>query len=310
VQQSRAWSERNGLGKTVTAIVLVSLVTVLLLSREIETVAGTRWVFVGLAYSTLRHLHVLAEWRFGRISAPGLGAYFRYHMLLPVLIAGPIHRLPHFERQCERRRRSAEEFFSGAERALVGIALVFVLGEYLVGVKIGQLIGDIPAPGFGVAWLASVADFIRTYFIFAGLTDIALGFCLMMGLRLEENFNKPWLARNLVEFWSRWHMTLSFWCRDYVYTPVAVWLRSPLMGIFCAMFALGLWHETSVYYILWGFYQAAGIALSHLLRRMKILAPGVVLPEALKATLQPLAVLAWVSSARPVITAIIGGSAS
>jgi alginate O-acetyltransferase complex protein AlgI len=131
-----------------------------------------------------------------------------------------------------------------------------------------------------------------------------------MGLSLEENFNRPWLARNLIEFWSRWHMTLSLWCRDYVYTPVAVWFRSPLVGVFCAMFVLGLWHETSVFYILWGFYQATGIALNHLLRRVPIPAPAANFPDALKATLQPLAVLAWVSSARPVIMAIIGGAGS
>lgn len=307
IQQAMAWSERTGRGgNAVAAIAIVSLVTVLILSREIEAFFGIKWLFIGIAYSTLRHIHVLAEWRFGRIAAPGLGAYCRYHLLLPVLLAGPIHRLPHFERQCERRRRNAKEFFFGAERALLGFALAIILGEYLIGAKLAELIDRKAVSGFGGAWLKSAVEWLRIYVTFSGLTDIALGFCLMMGLRLEENFDKPWLSRNLIEFWTRWHITLSLWCRDYVYTPAAVWFRNPVIGIFCAMLALGLWHETSLYYVLWGAYQAIGIALSHLIRRARISPPWLRVPERLKAVLQPLAVFAWVTSARPVVLAITG----
>lgn len=308
VQQGMARSERGGWAVAMTTVSIVSLVAIFFASRELEPIAGVQWTFIGIGYSTLRHIHVLAEWRFGRIAAPALGAYFRYHLLLPVLATGPIHRLPHFERQCERRRWSSAEFFSGAKRALLGAGLFLIVGEYLVGARIQTLFGPGPPHNFGVAWLASAVDWVHTYATFAGLTDIALGFCLMMGLRLEENFNRPWLARDLIDFWTRWHITLSLWCRDYVYTPAAVWFRSPLVGIFCAMLALGLWHETSLYYVLWGGYQAAGIALSHLYRKSSVPALVVRLPEGLKAVLGPLAVLMFVSSARPVVAAILGGA--
>jgi alginate O-acetyltransferase complex protein AlgI len=103
-------------------------------------------------------------------------------------------------------------------------------------------------------------------------------------------------------------MTLSLWCRDYVYAPTAVWFRSPLIGIFCAMTALGLWHETSLYYVIWGAYQAAGIALSHLYGRTGDPLRLARLPERFKAVLAPLAILAWLSSAQPVITAVINAA--
>jgi alginate O-acetyltransferase complex protein AlgI len=170
------------------------------------------------------------------------------------------------------------------------------------------LLGPEEGRGLFKLWLASAIDWLYIYATFAGLTGIALGFCLMMGLRLEENFNRPWLARDLVQFWTRWHMTLSHWCRDYVYQPVAMWLKSPLIGIFCAMLVLGLWHGTSWYYVLWGPYQAIGIALSHGYARSNDPLRLGRLPEAVKAMLAPLAILAWVSSARPVIAAIIGVS--
>jgi hypothetical protein len=216
VQQAMVRSEQIGWRTSVTAVAIASLVAVFFLSREQAAIFGVQWLIIGIAYSTLRHIHVLAEWRLGRIAAPTLGAYFRYHLLPPVLAAGPIHRLPHFERQCERRRWSTTEFFSGAERALLGFALAVIVGEYLIGGKVAALLGSEPHRGFLIVWLASAIDWLRVYATFVGLTDIALGLCLMMGLRLEENFNKPWRARDLVGFWIRWHITLSLWCRDLV----------------------------------------------------------------------------------------------
>lgn len=304
VQQAIARFERSSWSTPVTAVAILSLVVVFFLSRAPGSAIGG---IVGIAYSTLRHIHVLAEWRLGRIAAPTLGAYFRYHMLPSVLVAGPIHRLPHFERQCERRRWNTKEFFSGAERALVGFALIVIVGEYLIGGKVRALLGPEPHRDFLIVWLDSAIDWLRIYATFVGLTDIALGLSLMIGLRLEENFNKPWRARNLVEFWARWHITLSLWCRDYVYTPVAIWFRSPLIGILCAMLALGLWHETSLYYVVWGAYQAGGIVLTHLYKRIGDPLRLARLPEHLKAIFLPLAILVWLSSARPVITSIVGG---
>jgi alginate O-acetyltransferase complex protein AlgI len=309
VQQAMARTQRGAWVNSVTMAVIGALVVVFLVSRDQPALFGAQLTIIGVAYSTLRHIHVLADWNVGRIAAPTLGAYLRYHLLLPVIIAGPIHRLPHFERQCERRRWSSTEFFSGAERALLGFALAVLVGEYLIGMKIRELVEAAPHRGFLLTWLGSVVDLLRIYATFAGLTDVALGLCLMMGLRLEENFNKPWLARNLVEFWTRWHMTLSFWCRDYVYTPVAIWFRSPLVGIFCAMLVLGLWHGTSWYYALWGVYQAAGIVLSHVYMKAGDPLRLTRLPEYARALLGPLAVLAWVSLARPVLTAMLGGGA-
>ena len=98
--------------------------------------------------------------------------------------------------------------------------------------------------------LASAADWVQIYFIFGGFGALALGLALMMGLVVEENFDRPWAARNLIEFWTGWHITLSLWCRDYVFQVVTAFSRSPLLGLTAAMTAIGLWHEVSVYYFL------------------------------------------------------------
>ncbi len=141
--------------------------------------------------------------------------------------------------------------------------MVVVLGNGIMGLLSSRVpIWGRGWPDFITDWLNSAFGWIQLYFTFAGLTALALGIAVMLGVRLEENFNKPWVARNLVEFWTRWHMTLSLWCKDYVFNPITALSRSPLVGICIAMLAIGIWHESSLYYVLWSFWQALGIVLS------------------------------------------------
>jgi D-alanyl-lipoteichoic acid acyltransferase DltB (MBOAT superfamily) len=104
---------------------------------------------------------------------------------------------------------------------------------------------------------------------FPGYSDVAIGFALMLGLRVGENFNYPFFARSINEFWQRWHISLSMWCKDYVYMPVLSLGRSPLGAILFSMLAIALWHEFSLRYVAWGIYHALGIAVWHLFQRVK-----------------------------------------
>lgn len=273
---------------------------VFLTARELDSMSVHTVTLVGGAYFTLRHIHVMMEWWYGGLAIPSIGAYARYHLLLPVLAAGPIHRLPNFQRQCERRRWSAEEFFSGAERTLFGLVLAVVVGGYLLTELHNTILPHLEgmAP-FLSSWILSAYGWIQLYVRFSGLTDIALGLCLMMGLRLEENFNRPWTSRNLIEFWTRWHMTLSHWCRDYAYVPIAAHFRAPAIGVAAAMLVIGLWHDTSAYYIFWSFWQSFGIILTHLYLQSEDPFRFGRLPDALKKVLGPVAVLAWLSASNP-----------
>ena len=118
----------------------------------------------------------------------------------------------------------------------------------------------------------------------------------MMGLKLEENFRKPYLARDLIDFWDRWHMTLSHWCRDYIYVPLTAWSRSPVIGVLAAMLVLGLWHESSAYYILWACWQALGIILTH--RFIRPLNAS----RAVPLLLIKLVSCFWLVSAKPIVS--------
>jgi alginate O-acetyltransferase complex protein AlgI len=218
---------------------------------------------MGLAYYTCRHIHYIVEIFQGNIKAD-LRQYLRYQFFLPAMVAGPIHRYANFQRQCGRRRFEKTGISKALERILYGYIKVVVLGNYLVAWK-GEpwrMALELNSPMMDL-WLESLMSWVYLYLQFSGWTDIAIGFALVMGFRLEENFNKPFLARNLIDFWQRWHITLSSWCRDYVFKPVLAVTRRPLLATCTAMVTMGVWHELSLYYLFWGIYHAIGIAIVH-----------------------------------------------
>lgn len=294
-----AWAGRHkGIAFSVLTVLLTS---VLFISRELDT-----WIWVGGAYFTLRHIHVLSEWWMGKVAATPLLNYLRYQFFLPVIMAGPIHRLPHFERQCRRRRVTSAQIFCGMERVLLGFASTVVVASWAVQ-RLAKATSStlIDHPTFIRHWAEGVFDWLYIFFSFAGLSAIAIGLALMCGVVIEENFQRPWAAKNLIDFWSRWHMTLSNWCRDYVFRPVSAVSRSALTGLVAAMLAMGFWHEASLYYLLWAVWQSLGIALTHWLLRSPL-----VLPTMLSRALGWISVPLWLTLTKPVILFVINGASS
>lgn len=259
------------------------------------------WGWIGVAYVTLRALHVILDGWMGRIGAFGWRDSWQYFLFLPVIAAGPVNRLPHFQHQLRRRRFDAVQLFSGAERVGLGLVLLFVLGGPLF-FRLDLRVAEATAtwPDFVMLWMGSAVDWVQLYVMFSGTTHVALGLALMMGLELEENFDRPWAARSLPEFWTRWHMTLTHWVRDYVFRPTVAATRNPVVGLVLAMLIVGLWHAFSVYYVLWAVWQSLGIILSRIL-----VTRGPAIPSLVSAVLGPLFNLGWLSAALPVL-ALIG----
>ncbi|MEQ1498705.1 MAG: MBOAT family O-acyltransferase [Novosphingobium sp.] len=288
------WAERHG-GRGWLAAVAVGLALAVFASAQLSH--GIAWV--GGAFFTLRLIHVIAEWWMEKIPAPGIAAHLRYQLFLPALFVGPVHRLPAFERQCARRRWDWPQFLSGAERVLLGAVSAELIGNVLIQhgrANIDAALQQVSP--FLLDWVLSAFDWIALYFTFAGMSAIALGIAAMMGIVLEENFNKPWRARDLLDFWSRWHISLTNWCRDYVYRPIMALTRNTAIGLVAAMLAIGLWHEISAYYVLWSVWQSLGVVLS------RTVLPRLTVPVSphLRAVLAPVAILGWLALARPVIT--------
>jgi alginate O-acetyltransferase complex protein AlgI len=176
-----------------------------------------------------------------------------YVSLFPQLIAGPIVRYVDVERELTARTHSVENFAVGTRRFVAGLAkkvlIANVLAEFvaLVGAQNTTL----------AAWLYAIAYGLQIYYDFSGYTDMAIGLGLMFGFKFLENFNYPYIADSITDFWRRWHISLSTWFRDYVYIPLGGNRRGAarqVLNILVVWTLTGFWHGAGWNFILWGAY--------------------------------------------------------
>lgn len=217
---------------------------------------------LGMAYYVLRTAHYLIEANLGRLRPHRFVDYAAYQFLPSALFFGPIHRFDEFQRDLARRRWDPREISRGLGRVLVGAVKLVVIGNFVIIERLHYSgATDLAAGGPLEIYRHSLLFWANLYIQFSGYSDIAIGFAALTGFTIRENFAWPFLARNIGEFWRRWHISLSSWCRDYVYMPVMARYRQPLLAITASMIVLGLWHEISIHYLLWGLYHAAGLTV-------------------------------------------------
>ena len=178
-----------------------------------------------------------------------------YVTLFPQLIAGPIVRHKTIAEDITGRKHSLELFASGAHRFVIGLGKKVIIANN-VGL-IWDLAKTSGEPTVLLAWLGIMAFSFQIYFDFSGYSDMAIGLGRMLGFRYLENFNFPYVAQSVTEFWRRWHMSLGQWFRDYVYIPLGgnqvsrwKWVRN----IFIVWALTGFWHGASWNFAIWGLY--------------------------------------------------------
>jgi len=223
---------------------------------------------LGLSFYLFRLIHYAIEVYKGNLKKLSFKVFNTYMLYLPVIVVGPIIRIDDWQREVKRRRWDARLFSAGLERILYGLVKVVVLGNYVFSIKLADYIESLSV---NQIWLANYLDCVRyagnSYMQFAGYTDVAVGFSMLLGLKIAENFDYPFLAKNINDFWKRWHISLSQWCRDYIFSPIASSTRLPWVAILTSMLVLGLWHELSLRYILWAVFHGSGIVIWNVYRK-------------------------------------------
>jgi len=176
-----------------------------------------------------------------------------YAFIFPKIITGPIVRFADFGPQIRKRRTNSQTLFQGMQRFIFGLSKKVLIADYCGGV-ITALASDTSGAG---AWLSALMFMFQIYFEFSGCSDMAIGMARIFGFTFCENFNIPYGAASVTDFWRRWHMSLGSFFRDYVYIPLGGNRKGKLRQIFnmFVVWALtGLWHGTSLNYVLWGVY--------------------------------------------------------
>ncbi len=209
---------------------------------------------IGISFYTFQALsYVIDVKRKPALAQKNLLHVGLYIACFPQLIAGPIVRYETVAEQIVARRESWTDFSEGLRRFLWGLAKKVILANNLA--KTADLAFDGGALTTGLAWLGMGAYALQIYFDFSGYSDMAIGLGRMFGFRFNENFNYPYAARSVTDFWRRWHISLSSWFRDYVYIPLGGNRVRParhLFNLFAVWLLTGLWHGANWTFLLWG----------------------------------------------------------
>ena len=209
---------------------------------------------IGISFYTFQALsYVIDVKRKPALAQKSLLNVGLYIACFPQLIAGPIVRYETVAEQIVSRRESWTDVSEGLRRFLWGLAKKVILANNLA--KTADLAFDGGALTTGLAWLGMGAYALQIYFDFSGYSDMAIGLGRMFGFRFNENFNYPYAARSVTDFWRRWHISLSSWFRDYVYIPLGGNRVRParhLFNLFVVWLLTGLWHGANWTFLLWG----------------------------------------------------------
>lgn len=234
---------------------------------------------LAVSFFTFEFVHYLYEVRRGGEPIRSPLKFLLFSIFFPSLVAGPIKRYSQFLPALEAAsvaKASAEDFAEGLRRIGLGFFKKVIIADNLT-LYIEAMQPQFGASGLFDRWLLLVGIALRILFDFSGYSDIAIGSARMLGIRLPENFNWPYAARNLQDFWQRWHISLSSWIRDYVYIPLGGNRHGPVRRVLngLAAFALcGLWHGPAWHFVVWGLWHGAGLAVCANYARLPVVGEG------------------------------------
>lgn len=234
--------------------------------------------FLGISYLTFKVVQIIIEIQDGLIKKASVLDYLYFILYFPTISSGPIDRFRRFIKDAETplsRKAYLELLGEGLWKVFVGAGYKFILAYFITNYWMNKV-----PPEHN---LLNTLNYMYAYsfylfFDFAGYSLIAIGISYILGIKTPENFNKPFISKDIKDFWNRWHMTLSFWFRDFIYTRIIMaalknkGLRkykyaSSYVGYLITMGLMGIWHGTDIYYILYGLYHGLLIVATDLFQR-------------------------------------------
>jgi len=220
---------------------------------------------LGVSFFVFQGMSYLIDVHRGTIRpTANLLTFATYKTLFPQLIAGPIVRYREIAEELRERRVGMDQVARGVTRFTIGFCKKVLIADN-VGVVADRVFALAPGElGFCASWFGAIAYTLQIYFDFSAYSDMAIGLALMMGFRFPENFDHPYVARSIREFWRRWHITLSSWFRDYVYVPLGGSRRGAgrtNLNLLVVFLLTGLWHGAAWTFVAWGLWHGLFIVL-------------------------------------------------
>ena len=237
---------------------------------------------IGISYSSFKMMHFVVESYKKQINKLAILDFLNYIFFFPAFISGPINRYSHFVEQLNLRGMNniKSDLRIGSERIIHGLFKKFVLVSiaypYVI-INVQKSIIEMSA--FEIV-LGLYAYTLYIYFDFAGYSDIAIGSAKILGIELPENFNNPFMKKNIQQLWANWHISFTGWLIDYIYWPLTRKLRnfeflrkSPIflsnISIIVTFIVCGIWHGETFNFVVWGFYHGIGLAIFNIYQKQK-----------------------------------------
>ena len=256
-------------------IAVILSILPLTMSKLAPYMGVTNWIgFLGISYLTFRGTQLIIETRDGLIKKqiPVISLLY-FIMFFPTISSGPIDRFRRFDKDLHADL-SKDQYklllYQGINKIFKGFLYKFIIG-YSINHYFMANLGFISTSNLQNEWLYMYAYSLYLFFDFAGYTAFATGVSYIMGIKSPENFNMPFISRNMKDFWNRWNLTLSFWFRDYVYMRFMFlmtkkkWIKNrnvvSNIGYVLLFLLMGVWHGLAIQYIIYGMYHAIVMVL-------------------------------------------------
>lgn len=263
-----------GLGVGLNLGVLVLFKYANFITENLNTLLGTDFPLpdiqlpIGISFFTFQALSYLVDvYRRETTVQKSLIDLSLYISLFPQLIAGPIVRYHDIAQQLKTRTKSWVKISSGVERFIIGLGKKVLLANTFAAIADSVFDADPGIISPTMAVIGSICYTFQIYFDFAGYSDMAIGLGRMLGFEFKENFNFPYVAKSIQEFWRRWHISLSTWFRDYLYIPLGGSRVSPgriYLNLFIVFLCTGFWHGASWNFMFWGFFHGFFIIMERI----------------------------------------------
>ena len=221
---------------------------------------------IGISFFTFHHLsYVVDVYRHSRVAQRDPVTFITYIAMFPQLIAGPIVRYHEIADQLsDTKRDRATDFADGFPRFAWGLTKKVVIADSVAPIANAAFGTSAPHLTTQTAWIGALAYAVQIYFDFSGYSDMAIGLARMIGYRIPENFDRPYSASSITDFWRRWHMSLSRWFRDYVYIPLGGnrgGSAATYRNLIIVFVLTGFWHGANWTFLIWGMYHGAWLAI-------------------------------------------------
>ena len=225
---------------------------------------------IGISFYTFQTISYIIDCHWEKVKPQrSFKDFLLFITLFPQLIAGPIVRYSSIEKEINERTISMSDVSYGLNRVALGLAKKVLLADQLSLIA-ESFLGNIGGSTMLGAWYGAIAYAMQIYFDFSGYSDIAIGLGRVFGFHFDENFDHPFMCRDITEFWQRWHISLGTFFRDYLlYVPI-FGKRRKYGGLFLVWLCTGIWHGANWNYIIWGLYYGLFIFIELLIGKKKM----------------------------------------